>query len=370
MNQDTLAKAVGALAETGQDALVTLSPESFAYLTGRIVPSQPILRWRHAAVVVTSDGRTALFAVDMEESTVRAAEPDVDLRVWQEFSYNAMPTLAGLLTDLGLASARVAIETDYLPASDMEILTGLLPATRWTNAGPLLDGIRRLKTEREIGLMGDLARITDAAIGSALASVSAGDTDMDLAAAVTTSLFRAGADGYRWLIVATGERSQYPNVGPILRPLERGDVVRLEVFGMRGGYQTGVCRTAVVQEAPDDVAEAWKHIADLRQVIFDMVRPGASGSAIYGAVADRFRSLDWPRLGFVGHGIGVYAHEEPYIGSSGDALIEEGMVLGTEPVLLLAGRWGLQVKDIVAVGPHGCDVLSDVSAANELYIID
>jgi Xaa-Pro aminopeptidase len=46
------------------------------------------------------------------------------------------------------------------------------------------------------------------------------------------------------------------------------------------------------------------------------------------------------------------------------------MVLGTEPVLLVPGAYGFQVKDIVAVTADGREVLSDVTATDELFVID
>jgi Xaa-Pro dipeptidase len=370
MNQDIVDRCVSAMDAEDLDGLIAMSPENFAYVAGFIVPSQPILRWRHAAVVVTRHGRTALYTVDMEASTVRSLEPQAEVRVWEEFAEDAMPVLADLLAALGLRSARVGIETDYLPARDMERLTRLLPEVRWQPAQPLFNRLRLVKTPRELELMRRLARITDRSIKEAFQSVQAGGTEMDLAGAVTTNLFRLGADNFKWLILGSGERSQYPNVGPTTRELRRGDIVRLEVFGMLNGYHAGVCRTAVVQEAPDDAKRIWSNIAACRDLIFDSIRDGASGAAAYGKVADRFRALGWAPLSFVGHGIGLFVHEEPYIGSYGDARIGAGMVLGTEPVLLIPGAYGFQVKDIVAVTEDGCEVLSDVTATDELFVID
>ena len=59
MNQDIIDKCVAAMAEEDLDAIIALSPENFAYVTGFIVPSQPVLRWRHAAAVITRDGKRA-----------------------------------------------------------------------------------------------------------------------------------------------------------------------------------------------------------------------------------------------------------------------------------------------------------------------
>jgi ectoine hydrolase len=370
MNQDIVQKCVRAMEAEDLDGLIAMSPENFGYVAGFIVPSQPVLRWRHAAVVMTRDGSTALYTVDMEAATVRALEPQAQVRVWEEFAEDAMPVLAGLLRDMGLESSRVGIESDYLPVRDMELLRTLLPEAQWHPAHPIFNRLRLIKTPRELELMRRLARITDRSIKEAIESVRPGDTEMDLAAAATTNLFRHGADNFKWLILGSGERSQYPNVGPTTRKLERGDIVRLEVFGILDGYHTGICRTAVVQEGAAEALEIWSNIVLCRDLIFESIRDGASGAEVYGRVRDRFQSLGWDPMSFVGHGIGLFVHEEPYIGSYGDARIEAGMVLGTEPVLLIPGSYGFQVKDIVAVNDGGCDLLSDVTDTDELLVID
>src|SRR5688572_5776741 len=181
MNLDIIDKLVRAMEREELDAIVLMSPENFAYTTGFIVPSQPILRWRHAAVVVTRDGRSALLAVDMEATTVRDREPGTELRVWVEFEGNAMPVLADLLRDLGLGSSRLGIETGYMPARDADELRRLLPTARWEAADGLLDRMRMVKTPRELDVLRRVSRITDAAIREALMSVKTGNTEMDLA---------------------------------------------------------------------------------------------------------------------------------------------------------------------------------------------
>jgi Xaa-Pro aminopeptidase len=370
MNQDIIDKCVAACAREDLDAVVAMSPENFAYVVGFIVPSQPVLRWRHAAAVITRDGKRALLTVDMEATTVKDLRPEEDVRVWAEFEEDAMPVFADLLRDLGVGSGRVGIETDYLPVRDMERLRSLLPDARWEPSHPIFNRLRMVKTPREIELMRGLARITDRSIKEALEGIHPGDTEMELAGAVTTNLFRNGAQNFKWLILAAGERSQYPNVGPTMRRLERGDLVRLEVFGALDGYHTGICRTAVVQEAPEGVDDIWANIVACRDMIFEGVRDGARGVEIHGKVMAKFDELGWPRMGFVGHGIGLFVHEDPYLGPHDEAVLQTGMVLGVEPVLLVPGRYGFQVKDIVAVGADGSDLLSDVTNTDRLLVIE
>ena len=72
MRQDVIDLEVRAMSEARLDAIVSCSPENFAYVTGFMSPTQPLMRWRHAIAVVTADGKTALTVVDMEASTIRA----------------------------------------------------------------------------------------------------------------------------------------------------------------------------------------------------------------------------------------------------------------------------------------------------------
>ena len=96
--------------EARLDAIVSCSPENFAYVTGFMSPTQPLIRWRHAIAVVTADGKVALAVVDMEASTIRArAGERTAIAVWREFELEAMPVLADLLRRHGLAAARIGI---------------------------------------------------------------------------------------------------------------------------------------------------------------------------------------------------------------------------------------------------------------------
>ena len=47
-------------------------------------------------------------------------------------------------------------------------------------------------------------------------------SEMDLAGLLLSSLFAGGAENYKLMIVASGERSQFPNVGPTDRKLRAG----------------------------------------------------------------------------------------------------------------------------------------------------
>lgn len=377
MRQEIVDRLMAAMKQSGLDAIVTSSPENFAYLTGFVVPSQPLIRHRHAMAIVTADGRTALFAVDMEETTVRTREPDTPLCIWKEFSDHAMVVLGGLLTELGLAGARLGTEMDYLPAGDFAMLGKSLPKATLAPVETLLARLRQHKTADEIKLLRRLSRIADQAITDALASVRCGDSEMDIAAALTRGVYALGAEHFKLMIVATGERSQLPNVGPSERRLQRKDVCRVEIFSVISGYQAGVCRTAVVQEAPMHAEPIWQNLVECKYLIMSMIKPGASSRAVYEAFLKKLAEMNLPPISFVGHGIGLHLHEEPYlgrqpfIGRDGDAPLEAGMVLGIEPLCYRTGHgYGMQNKDMLLVTETGCELLSDYANTDTLLVVN
>src|SRR4029078_2695233 len=128
MRQDVIARQVRAMKDAGLDAVLWISPENFAYGTGFLSPTQPLMPRRHAMALVTADGAVALVVVDMEASTIRAkSAPGTENAIWREFEFDATDVLTALLRKHGLAASHIGVEMDYLPAGDFAALSRLLP---------------------------------------------------------------------------------------------------------------------------------------------------------------------------------------------------------------------------------------------------
>lgn len=356
------------------DAILTSSPENFAYLTGFVVPTQPMIRHRHAMVLVTASGEVALFGVDMESSTIAEKAPGVALTIWREFHDDAMAVLAEMLGKAGLSTGIIGLELDYLPAGDFVRLQRYLPAARFIAAEGGLARARQIKTAEEIDWLHRLSRIADHSIADAIAGVQPGDSEMDIAAILTRRLYEQGAQDFKLMIVATGPRSQLPNVGPSSRKLQAGDICRIEIFAVADGYQAGVCRTASVGEPSVIARDIWNVIVDCKYAILERIRPGASCRAIYDDFIARLERHNLPPISFVGHGIGLHLHEDPYLGATPllgrpgeDAVVEADMVLGFEPLCYRTGHgFGVQNKDVLHVTDGGARLLSDVTDTDHM----
>jgi Xaa-Pro aminopeptidase len=191
-------------------------------------------------------------------------------------------------------------------------------------------------------------------------------SEMELAGTLLTSLFGGGAESYKLMIIATGERSQFPNVGPTDRKLKAGDIIRMEIFGQKSGYLTGVCRTAVVGDATPEQYKIWSNLIECKYLVMDLIKPGASCPEVYRKFLQKFSELGFEPISFVAHGIGLHLHEEPYMGRYGNEIVEAGMVGAFEPLVYIPGRFGMQNKDMFCVTEKGCELLSDVTPTDEL----
>jgi Xaa-Pro aminopeptidase len=350
----------------GLDAIIAISPENVTYVSGFVVPSQSLMRWRHAICIVTADARVSMVAIDMEATTVRAHAGIDDLRIYREFTDDPMDKLADALSDLELDRSNVGIEMEFIPARDFATVQKRLPGISWTAADALFNKARQVKTAGELDLLRALSKLTDRAIGDTLRGARVGMTELELAGHLLTALFGGGAESYKLMIIASGERSEFPNVGPTDRKLKRGDLIRMEIFGQKNGYLAGICRTAVVGAATAEQEKIWSNLIQCKYLVMDMIRPGAQCKAIYDTFLKKFSELGFEPISFVGHGIGLHLHEEPYMGRYGNETLAAGMVGAFEPLVYIPGRFGMQNKDMFCVTEKGCELLSDYTPTDEL----
>ena len=366
MDQEIISRLRKRVVQAGLDAIIAISPENVTYVSGFVVPSQSLMRWRHAICIVTADGRISMVAIDMEANTVKAHAGIDDLRVYREFTEDPMDKLAETLMDLKLERGKIGIEMEFLPAKDFTTLQKNLPAVQWVAADAIFNQARQVKTPKELELLRALSKLTDKAIGDTLRQARAGMSEMDLAGLLLSSLFAGGAENYKLMIVASGERSQFPNVGPTDRKLRAGDLIRMEIFGQRNGYLAGVCRTAVVGQPTAEQEKIWGNLIECKYLVMDLIKPGARCKEIYQTFLKKFSELGLEPISFVAHGIGLHLHEEPYMGRYGDEIVKAGMVGAFEPLVYIPGRFGMQNKDMFCVTEAGCELLSDYTPTDTL----
>ena len=69
----------------------------------------------------------------------------------------------------------------------------------------------------------------------------------------------------------------------------------------------------------------------------------------------------------LGHGVGLYIHEEPRLSQKCDEILQVGHVVTCEPGIYLPGKFGVRIEDMVVVTEDGYRNLA--SSPKELLYI-
>lgn len=360
VGDEILTKLRQALDEQGLDALVPMSPENLAYASGAAPPSQRTVRSRLAAAIVPAAGDTEVVTIALEAPLVRTQSRLDRVTAYQEFIEDPVAVVASSLRARGLADGRIGIETTYLSHVAYEELRAALPRAELRPVDGLWEQLRSRKTPGEIAALrriGQAAqRITEECVGI----VGAGETERDLGNLIAERYAEAGGDALTMLVVAAGERSAHPNGPPTGRVLQRGEIVRTDVIGTAAHYCSDVARTSVVGQPTAEHRRVYDVLHDIHRRCLEALRPGASSSDVYEIYRDGMHAAGLPAYHFVGHGLGLTLHEEPFLNPQTSVPLEEGMVLCIEPMTLLNGRFGMQLEDEVLITADGYEPFTEV----------
>jgi Xaa-Pro aminopeptidase len=353
---ETIQRQQALMQRHGLDALVAYSKENVAYGAGYVVPSQALgMRDRQFATIVNADGQAAMLlaAVELEEADARSAIRE--LYPYDEFADDPMERLAGALADLGVAAGTVGLELDAIPAERWEALARATPRVSWRNGTPALQQARMVKTPAELTRLRKAAAIAEQAQAEAHAQVREGMTEQDLYRVIVDRALAAGAEAIAMVQVAAGERSSYANPTPSGVRFRSGDVVKIDIFITEGGYFSDTGRAIVIGEASPSHRRTWAAMQETLAEVHAVIRPGISTRQLWNTFVRAFseRGMD-PSIRFLGHGLGLSVHEEPFIAEHTDVILEAGMVFAIEPVYQVDDVL-FHLEDNVIVTPDGVE---------------
>lgn len=318
----------------GLDALVAFSRENVAYSAGYVVPSQQLnIRNRQFAVVVCADGGASMLLSANELTEARERALIKDLRTYDEFSDDPMEALCGLFEDLGVVNGRIGLELDALTAERWDRLRALLPKAEIVSGSAALMDARRVKSSRELELLRKSTFLAHRAQAEAHKRMVEGTSEQTIARWIIDSALEGGAEGVLMVQVAAGTRSTFSNPTPTPRQVAFGEVVKIDVFLTCGGYLSDTGHSVWVGEANPRTRDTWAKLAETMEIVEDAIRPGVTTRELWNKFLQAFhaRGLTMPGR-FLGHGLGLSLHEEPFIAAHTDIVLEPGMVLAIEPV--------------------------------------
>lgn len=366
----------GKIREAGFDAVIAVSPVNVTY-TGGINWSDREQSW--GFVVTDADGRQAAVINEADAYHMRGYSWIEDVRssrygkTASSSREQAMTLLAELLSEMGLGQDRIGTELGYLSFANYQRLASALPQVNWSDATPVFETTRLIKTPGEIELFRVAAHYTDKAMVTAFALSRPGDTEKKISALMQSLVLQLGADLLTTNTeVTAGEHGTIVHCWPIERPVAWGEVINTDFGGNFAGYRTDLARNAVVGAASQKQADIYRRLWEVQQTIFAAMKPGVSVGSLFelGDRAMEEAGLPHP-WGTFGHSTGLYTHEGFDIALGSEAVLEEGMLVNVEPSRVEPGDGRYTVEDTVLVTVSGVERLSDVWASDgEMIVID
>ena len=330
---------------------------------------------RLTLLVLPADGRAVLVVPRLESMAAAgcpaAAVGLVQIEAWEE---TADP-YALVARELGPTPGRLLVDA-ALPARHLLALQAALPQRAFGLATDVLRDLRIAKGPDEVELLRRAAHAADRVVAQIAVGRLIGRTEADVSREVRERLVAEGHEAASFAIVGSGPNGASPHHEASERVIQPGDPIVLDIGGTLQGYGSDITRMLWVtggDPAHGPTAEflrVFGAVHAAHAAATGAVRPGISGAALDATARDVLRDagLGDAFIHRLGHGIGLEAHEDPYLVASNDAPIEAGHAFSIEPGAYLEGRLGVRIEDIVVCGPDGPDVLNE--APRDLLVVD
>jgi len=374
--RDRLDRLAGLIDDRGFEAVLVGVGPDLEYLTGcRALPLE-----RLTLLVVARDGEPFIVVPRLERSAAETGlRIPVAIRTWEETEDPYALALAGVRGSAD-GEARFAI-SDRLWATHLVAFQAHVADDERVDvfafglASSLLGQLRAVKDADEIALLRLAAHAADRVVAAIATGRLVGRTEADVAREVRERLLAEGHDEASFAIVASGPNSASPHHDASDRVIQAGEPIVLDIGGTLDGYGSDITRTFWVTggDPANEPDERYRHLFGVlhgaQEAATAAVKPGLAAEAVDSVARDRIAAEGYGEqfIHRTGHGIGLEAHEDPYLVAGNAEPLVVGNAFSIEPGIYIEGRYGARIEDIVVCGPTGPDVLNE--APRELAVV-
>ncbi|MDR0888781.1 MAG: aminopeptidase P family protein, partial [Coriobacteriales bacterium] len=184
-----------------------------------------------------------------------------------------------------------------------------------------------------------------------------GHTEQQCAMDLEYWLRSHGADGLAFeSIIASGPNAANPHAVPSGRVLEAGDLVVCDYGARYHGYDADMTRTVCVGKPTDEQRRIYDATLAAQTAVLEALKPGVTGAEMHQLAADTMDEYgDYSKyfMHALGHGVGLFIHEEPTLAPRVDKPLVPGNVVTVEPGIYVKGLCGVRIEDYGVITQDG-----------------
>ena len=367
MFAERLDRARKVMTERGVDTLLLSVGADLPYFCGYEAMSSE----RLTMLVVPRDDAATLVVPELEAPRVVERSDVFSIRPWGETE-----DPVALVAELA-GQVEVAGVGDQTWARFVVDLVACMPATTFQRASNVTGPIRSIKEPAEIEMLRNAGAAVDRVAGRLQSGEIelAGRTEAAVSAELGRQILAEGHRRVNFAIVAAGANAASPHHGAGERVIQPGEGVLCDFGGTwmdeNGvGYCSDITRCVWLGQPPQEFAELYDvlHEAQVASVAAATIGTPAEEVDRVGRAVISSAGMGEYFIHRTGHGIGVEAHEDPYIVEGNETPLVAGNAFSIEPGIYVPGRWGARLEDIVVAADAGPDSMNRVD--HGLAIID
>ncbi|KAK7424735.1 hypothetical protein QQX98_000313 [Neonectria punicea] len=374
--RDRLAKA---LAVNGVDAFVLEPGYTFQYY-GNISqvdwePWEPEERPFLMLIIpqTSADGevsaKTAFLSPHFEEGRVRmlgipSRDETLDIVIWEEH-WNPYETLIKSRLFEGKTTPKLMADEEI-----RDYIVRGLDSAGFETVGltPQAELVRQLKSPAEVELLRAVNTGTVVAVRAMRPCLVPGLTEDQVTDILDNSMLAIGFSLF-FNIVLFEEHGALPHGGFVTggKKLTYDSMIVIDVGAHYLGYSSDICRSFLIDRpegqrsaVPDLLREekenVWQIVLDAQTAAAKAFKHNNTAASVDIAARTVIEDAGYG-YGFthrLGHGIGIKAHESPYLNKwNTGVLLKPGMTFTNEPGIYLEGKFGVRHEDIYLVKEDG-----------------
>lgn len=285
--------------------------------------------------------------------------PEYEIVEWRSEFGSVPATIAGLAKRHGLKY--VAYEADILVVSDYLALEKEGVGLELVPVSGVVEEFRSHKTEKEIAYLRAACDIASRCYERIMKDIRVGITEKELAANLSRYMVLEGSDTMPYgNILISGARTSLLHGIPSEKAVEYGDLVLMDYGCQFHGYMSDMTRTLVVGKATSEQKLVYDIEYRMNEDAEAALKVGATSAEVFEASTKAVKGTKYEPYIYtgIGHGVGLYVHEQPFIGPRHKYTIAENTVLTIEPGIYIPGWGGIRIEDQLLVTENGTENLT------------